>query len=181
MKILLQAFSFLENNGNYCLAILFLRSALRTRERLAAETEVRVVQSDYFADLEQVHRSIEEYAPDLVGFSVFGWSKDLTEALLDRCAALPRTPTILCGGTGLHSREVAFLRGNPQVAAVVHGAGEQAFIDLVEHYLDHPRSRELGHVPGITFRAEDGEIRSNQPRQANLPLARLPTAALGTQ
>jgi len=176
MKILLQSFSFRGSNGYYKLGILYLKSALLAREQLVGEVEVKLLQSDYFDPVEQVFEAIRDYQPDVLGLSVFIWSVDLTEALLRKCSELERRPIIVCGGTGLISLEREFLQRNREVDLIVTGAGEQTFVELIEHFMAQPaQQRRLGRIPGLTYRDEEDSISETQRRELNIPLAALPS------
>ncbi len=176
MKILLQSFSFLHNNGNYNLALLFLKSTLLDRPERAAALQVELLQSDYFDDVDAVFDRIVAYDPDVLGFSVFIWSKELTGRLLRRLEERGRRPLIVCGGTGLIAVERDFMEAHPTVDVVVRGAGEATFTELVEHYLNRPEApRALDAIAGLTYRDAAGQLRETPDRLHNLPLAQVPS------
>ena len=131
MMLVLQSFSFGGPVGFYGLGMLQLQAVLQAQPDLRDGTEVECVHSDYFDPLDAVVAEIAGREPDILGLSVFVWSRDLTAQLLERCAALPHRPVIVCGGTGLHGCEHEFLADNPSIDVVVRGEGEVALVELV--------------------------------------------------
>lgn len=177
MRILLQSFSFSGQNDSYALGILFLQSTLLARKDLADQVEVRILQSDYFDRIDDVYDEIERFDPDLLGLGVFIWSYDLSEKLLGRFEG--QWPIVVCGGTGLISRERDFLTANDAVDVVVRGPGEATFVELVEHYLEHPKAhRDLSQIEGITYRDGNGAVCGNADRTRHTPLSEIPSPYL---
>lgn len=111
------------------------------------------------ARFDEAARAIVARAPDVVALSMV-----FTARALDfmRFAALLRERGfcghITCGGTfaTLHAR--LLLEDAPAIDSVVHGEGEDALVDLVEHLA------EPGQVKGLTFRLSDGAIGTTAPR-----------------
>jgi radical SAM superfamily enzyme YgiQ (UPF0313 family) len=165
VRILLQSFSFLRHDGNYNIGTLFLKAALASR---ASDVEVEVLQSDYFDDLDEVAATIRARAPDVVGFSVFLWSLDLTATLLTKLGGDQPRPWFVCGGSGVVHDAEAFLEQNPAADVVVSGVGEQVFPELLAARRSGGR---LSEVAGITYRAADGAIRSTSERRPQLALS----------
>lgn len=179
MKILLQSFSFSAENEFYNLGLLFLRAAVATRPDLADQVSVRVIQSDLFDDADKVFREIAEEKPDMLGFSPFIWSLDLTRDLIRRCGQLSPRPVILCGGSALCGWEAGFMAETPGTDIVVKGQGEATFVALADHYLNHARPwQALDRIRGIVFRTAQGTIRDTGDRQGNIPLDGLPSPYL---
>ena len=182
MRILLQAFSFMKKNGNYNSAVLFLHSTLCGRPNLASQIEVKLVQSDYFDEVEVVSREIRSWEPDLVGFSVSLWSLGMVETLVADCAELPRKPIIVVGGRAVSGENGGFLERNPGVDVCVDGPGEEVFARLIEHFLERPlRARNLEGIPGIAFRDARDKVVRNAPMTSYLPLGTVPSPYRGQQ
>lgn len=182
MRILLQSFSFSGQNGSYALGVLFLQSALLNREDLAGQVEIKILQSDYFDEIDSVYEEIAQFDPDVVGLSVFIWSYELSEKLLSKLDGSQRKPIVVCGGTGLISRERQFLIRNELADVVVRGPGEATFTELVERFLQSPSSwRDLADIEGITYRDGSGGLHDNADRRRNTPLAELPSPYLAGQ
>lgn len=178
MKILLQSFCVEAWEGMYNLALPYLHAALVSQPDIAEAVNVRLIQSDFFTDVEEVFREIRDFEPDVVGLSVFVWSVELTERLVRRFDELPKRPTVVCGGKGLFTRERAFLDANPGVDVVAKGAGEATFVELARHWLRSPsRPRDLAAVAGLAYRDDDG-IHETEARTVNLPLSALPSPYL---
>lgn len=176
MRILLQGFSFIEKNGNYNIGILLLQSSLLARPSLADQVDVKVIQSDYFDELEDIEREIREYDPDLVGLSIHIWSLGLAAELSKRCSDLPRRPILVCGGRGLIAGERQFMARNPAVDVATSGEGEQVFVSLIEHFLAEPKKQRcLAHIPGIIFRDDDDELISTAPATSRVVMAEIPS------
>jgi anaerobic magnesium-protoporphyrin IX monomethyl ester cyclase len=66
---------------------------------------------------------------------------------------------VTCGGTfaTLHARQL--LEDAPGIDSVLHGEGEEALVDLVEHL------GQLEQVKGMTWRLSDGAIANTGPRE----------------
>ena len=178
MKVLLQSFSFKRKTRWHNRGILLLGAALLSSRDVAGAVDVKILQSDFFDDLDEVVREIAAYEPDLVAFSVFLWSVELTERLIAACSGLARKPVILCGGAGLSGRELSFMENNPGVDVVVRGAGEAAFVELVRHFAGRPGARRLQDIAGHHYRLADNRIGRSADGAGRMPLWRIPSPYL---
>jgi radical SAM superfamily enzyme YgiQ (UPF0313 family) len=77
---------------------------------------------------------------DVVGFSTYVWNVELSLAIARRLKERrPDTLTVF-GGPQVPNSAEEFLRRHPYVDVAVHGEGERAFLELLEHLPDGDRS-----------------------------------------
>ncbi len=114
------------------------------------------------AERAAVTEAIERLEPRAVGLSIpfsYLYPRALELAAMVRELA-PTTP-ILAGGPHVTFQDHACLEESPAIDVVVRGEGEWAALDLMDAFT---RGRDLGGVPGITWRAPDGRIVRNATR-----------------
>ncbi len=89
---------------------------------------------------------------DIVGFSVYSWNERLSMAMAEALKRKRPSTLIVCGGPQVprHDRpwEIeAFHRRYPFIDLAVHGAGEQAFVEILER----GRDGRWETLPSVSF------------------------------
>ena len=119
---------------------------------------------------------LEQYNPQIVGFSVLNANRwgalELAKVVKE---LLPET-TVVFGGVGATFLREFFLRHFPQIDYVVAGEGEQTFLHLVEA-IEKNRSENLTEIKGLAWR-KGGRIIYNGPVTPLPDLDLLPNPAL---
>ncbi|MDR0884378.1 MAG: radical SAM protein [Oscillospiraceae bacterium] len=100
-------------------------------------------------------------APYLVAFSCYVWNMEYNKALAKRIKAAYPDCRILFGGHQVPLRDAALLRDEPYIDLLIHGAGEEPFLQLLLALED---GRDLRSVPNLSFRA-GGTVHSNPSTQ----------------
>ncbi len=137
--------------GYRSLALGYLRAYAEADARLAG-VGFTTLELDTAVDPWWIAYRVLALEPDVVGFSVVCWNaRAVYEAVRVIAAARPETMVVL-GGPEVGPIAASVLAGNPGVAAVVRGEGEEAFADLLAARL---RGRDVTRVSGVTARAGD--------------------------
>jgi len=122
--------------------------------------------------LEEVAQAIGADAPDVVGLSMMftSRSRDFT-ALAARLRELGYAGHITAGGHFASFHAEQLLSDYPALDSIVHGEGEAAIGELVDHV------HELAKVPGITRRLADGQacFQGYRPNDRDLDARPRPT------
>ncbi len=145
MKIL-----FLQNIWREYFGFMHLASVLRQHHHAV---DVRI-----FQNAEKAAKTVDEFKPDLVGFSFTNceqqWVLDVASLIKSRHPNLP----IVVGGPHptLHPEIVK----RPQIDYLVRGEGEQAIVELTEALSD---GGDLSNIENLCFK-RDGEIVVNPVR-----------------
>jgi radical SAM superfamily enzyme YgiQ (UPF0313 family) len=112
---------------------------------------------------------------DVVGFSAYVWNIRLSLEIARRLKERRPETTIVFGGPQVPDRPDAFLTENPFIDVVVHNEGERTFLDLLESHASPERRAELD---GISFRAGDGSVVRQPPRERIKDLGEIPSPFL---
>ena len=107
--------------------------------------------------------------PDFIGFSCYIWNISyIMEIVRDVKKVLPEVE-IWLGGPEVSYDAKKVLTREPDVCGVMRGEGELTFTELVRAYLKKEElcaaSLDLDHIPGITYRAESGEVVERGPQR----------------
>ena len=104
-------------------------------------------------------RGIGEYAPQVVGLSmVFTGRAREYVCLADALRGAGYRGHMTAGGHFASFHADALLAEFSSLDSIVHGEGEEALVDLVEHLAD------LGSVLGLTYRGAGGHMLRTRPR-----------------
>lgn len=117
-------------------------------------------------------------APDIIAFSVFGWSYRSFGALAATFKQLNPRGWAVFGGTHVTDQAERAFRMFPEVDVVVNGEGEVTFTELLEAYLGGATVDDLGGISGISFRGRDGAVVTTAPRDRIQDLNVIPSPAL---
>lgn len=107
---------------------------------------------------------LRDGAPDVLGFSVFGWSFRAFGSLAATFKQLNPDGWVIFGGPHVSGQAERTFRLFPEVDVVVNGEGELTFTELLRARLDGASRRDLGTIAGISWRTTAGDIRTNSAR-----------------
>lgn len=99
-------------------------------------------------------------APDVMAFSVFGWSYHPFGALAETFKQINPDGWVVFGGTHVANQAERVFRQYPQVDVVVNTEGEFVFRDLLLAYLAGRPPAELTDIGGISVLTEPGSVRT---------------------
>ncbi len=157
MKFLLAAINakYIHSNPG----VYSLRAFARTKIP-GADIEIGEYTINHQMDL--ILQDIYRRKPDFIGFSCYIWNVSyIMEIVRDVKKVLPEVE-IWLGGPEVSYDAKKVLTRETDVCGVMRGEGELTFTELVWAYLKREElcvaSLDLDHIPGITYRAESGEI-----------------------
>jgi radical SAM superfamily enzyme YgiQ (UPF0313 family) len=102
--------------------------------------------------------------PDVVGFSVFGWSFSAFGSLAATFKQLNPAGWTIFGGTHVSGQADRVFRMFPEVDVVVNGEGELTFAELLRARLGGASRHDLAGIEGISWRTPAGAVITNPPR-----------------
>ena len=164
MKFLLAAINakYIHSNPG----VYSLRAFAQTKVP-GADIEIGEYTINHQMDL--ILQDIYRRKPDFIGFSCYIWNISyVMEIVRDVKKVLPETE-IWLGGPEVSYDAKKILEREPDVRGVMRGEGELTFTELVQEYLKREElcaaGLDLDHIPGITYRAENGEIVEHGPQR----------------
>ena len=164
MKFLLAAINakYIHSNPG----VYSLRAFARTKIP-GADIEIGEYTINHQMDL--ILQDIYRRKPDFIGFSCYIWNiSHVMEIVRDVKKVLPETE-IWLGGPEVSYDAKKVLEREPDIRGVMRGEGELTFTELVREYLKREElctaRLDLDHIPGITYRAENGEIVEHGPQR----------------
>lgn len=124
--------------------------------------------------MERILQDIYRKRPDVVGFSCYIWNIVYVRELVRNLKKIRPEVRIWLGGPEVSWDAESVLRMLPEAEVVMLGEGEDTFYRLVEAYSciseDDVYSEKQGEwkkrlfrIPGIAFRDEEGNMRTNGP------------------
>ena len=119
--------------------------------------------------MDLILQDIYRRKPDFIGFSCYIWNISyVMEIVRDVKKVLPEVE-IWLGGPEVSYDAKKVLTREPDVRGIMRGEGELTFTELVQAYLKREElcaaSLDLDHIPGITYRAESGEVVEHGPQR----------------
>ena len=164
MKFLLAAINakYIHSNPG----VYSLRAFARTKIP-GADIEIGEYTINHQMDL--ILQDIYRRKPDFIGFSCYIWNISyVMEIVRDVKKVLPEVE-IWLGGAEVSYDAKKVLTRELDVRGVMRGEGELTFTELVQAYLKREElcaaSLDLDHIPGITYRAESGEVVEHGPQR----------------
>ena len=164
MKFLLAAINakYIHSNPG----VYSLRAFARTKIPWA-DIEIGEYTINHQMDL--ILQDIYRRKPDFIGFSCYIWNISyIMEIVRDVKKVLPEVE-IWLGGPEVSYDAKKVLTRELDVCGVMRGEGELTFTELVRAYLKREElcaaSLDLDHIPGITYRAESGEVVERGPQR----------------
>ncbi|CCQ73094.1 B12-binding domain-containing radical SAM protein [Magnetospira sp. QH-2] len=112
---------------------------------------------------------------DVRGFSVYVWNINISLEAARRLKQQDPDKLIVFGGPHVPDNPETFLRDHPFVDLVVHGEGEQTFLEILEAATDESAWRG---IEGIGFMGSDGALVQTPRRPRMRDLASMPSPFL---
>jgi radical SAM superfamily enzyme YgiQ (UPF0313 family) len=120
----------------YSAASMFLAAAADARPRLRDRLEFEFQSFNSASDPVVFAEAMIAAAPDILGLGIYTWNEGLIEAAIPIIhAGLPQTH-ILLGGLSVLYSDADYAEKFPEIDLFFRGDGENAFADVLEHYLD---------------------------------------------
>lgn len=116
--------------------------------------------------------------PDIMAFSVFGWSYRAFGALAATFKQLNPRGWVVFGGTHVTDQAERTFRMFPEVDVIVNGEGEVTFTELLEAYLGGAAKDDLGAIAGVSYRGAGGAAITTAPRDRLQDLDSIPSPFL---
>lgn len=123
-------------------------SDLARAARLTLMGQLRLVDMQLGASLDDITHRVEDERPDIVGVSATFGQHDLMRELLDRLDEMPVPPLVLAGGSLTVRNEALLLEQYPRLL-IARGAGEATIADTIAYFHG---DRELASIHGIWYR-----------------------------
>jgi hypothetical protein len=113
---------------------------------------------------------------DMVFFSVYSWNVRLSLAIAEAVKRQRPEAAIVLGGPQVPRRDrpwevEAFLREHPFVDLLVHGAGEETFVEI----LQTPAGHGWDHLRSVSFTSHRGDVVTTQARPGLKDLNSIPS------
>jgi hypothetical protein len=141
------------------LGVGYLKAAAYADETIRREMDIRIFNfKGGDSAMTMAVTMFREGAPDLMGFSVWGWNYRAFGDLAESFKQINPRGWVVFGGTHVANQARRVLRALPAVDLVVNSEGEFVFRDILRAYLGGRRLSDLDDVPGISLRREPGTV-----------------------
>jgi radical SAM superfamily enzyme YgiQ (UPF0313 family) len=131
--------------------------------------QVRLIDMQLGASLEEIARWILDQQPDIVGISATFGQRDLMSDLLDRLDQMPVPPLVLAGGSLTVRNEAMLLQRYPRLL-IARGAGEPTIAGAMAYFHG---DRDLASVGGIGYHGAPRGVAIGRPRHTAVQPNRL--------
>lgn len=139
------------------LACGYLKATADADERLRSELDIAIHNFGGGATTLSIIKRLVEDPPDLLAFSVFGWSFERFGNVAETYRQLRPDGWVVMGGTHVTDQARRVFRLFPSVDVIVNGEGELTFRELLRAYLAGTSKHELSDIAGISFKTADGQ------------------------
>lgn len=135
--------------------------ALLNLKSYAGNYQEQIVTAEYTINQmeDQIVEEIYKLKADVLCFSCYIWNIHVIESILSEIELILPNVEVWVGGPEVSFSGDDFLYKHPFVRGVMNGEGEETFLNLCHHYLEH--TVELENIPGITYQVEN-TIQTNQ-------------------
>ncbi len=164
--------------GHYSLPIRILALMANQSQRLRNKYDVRYIEFLNSENPGEIATVLGAWDPDLIGFSVNIWNRDITFTILKQLKTNHADMGILVGGQEVSNSAVDYLAAYPAIDYLIDGEGELPFLQFLEAWsqtengLDEP-----DHVSGLRYRRA-GTIASTRPAEIVPSLDAIPSPIL---
>lgn len=169
--------------NDFLLSIPTLKSYAMQDDEISRSTDIGVAQYGHVArkdrkeSCKRIVREIAEFAPDLVGFSVYVWNLSTVLTLCEMVREALSGVKIVLGGPEVATGDVSQERFNERhVDYLVPGEGEKAFSALIKYFL-RSGATDIRKVPGI-FLKQDKWAPAARPAEMIEDLTKAPSPYL---
>jgi len=139
----------------------FVSGLLRAYCETFKEIRDNYVFMPFIYHMDEPHKILSQYteAPDIAAFSSVMWNEQLNYHIAAKIKQKYPQCLIVFGGPNVpmppqHSID-EWMKQHPYVDVAVRAEGEEAFADILKHFLS---SRDFSAIPGVACRGESGEI-----------------------
>jgi len=148
---------------------------------LEAYTEKHAPNSDRYRFLLPLYKRqhVESYVSylaetNIVAFSTYVWNFQISLAVAKRVKELDQNKLVIFGGPHVPDNPPNFFHDYPFVDVLVHGEGEQTFLNLLEVFPE----RDWDDIPGISYLDKNGFLATNPKAKRLLDLDEIPSPYL---
>ncbi|NQS71478.1 MAG: hypothetical protein HQQ73_04900, partial [Desulfobulbaceae bacterium] len=165
--------------GYYSLAVRILALVVAQNPALASQVNIRYVEFDNSADMQEVAGLLATWQPECIAWTVNIWNRMQVELLLRKLRPLLPQALFLFGGQEVTNSAVDFLQLLPELDYLIEGEGELALVQLLQAWLaSGPRTvRDPYAVSGLRFRRQ-GQSVLTRPAELVQDLDTLPSVIL---
>ncbi|MER7015282.1 KedN5 family methylcobalamin-dependent radical SAM C-methyltransferase [Saccharopolyspora sp. NPDC000359] len=157
----------------------YLKATVLADEELARRFDVNIRNFRGGVTLSSMaYQLFSERVPDVLAFSVFGWSYRAFGALAATFKQLNPNGWVIFGGTHVANQADRTFAMFPEVDVVVNGEGELIFRDLLHAYLNGIDDDALAAINGISYREAGGALRTTDDRERIANLDEIPSPFL---
>lgn len=143
------------------LAAGYLKASVLADEEISREIAVRIFNFGGGDTLTVMAEELfSQGVPDVLAFSVFGWNYSSFGSLAEAYKQIHPDGWVIFGGTHVANQGERTFRQFPDVDIIVNGEGDFIFRDLLRAYLGAHPVTGLHDIAGISFREEDGGVRT---------------------
>jgi len=114
-----------------------------------------------FRDPNQLLRAVKSKQPDLVGFSIYAWSEELSKFCAQKIKEISEKTVIVAGGASIDDIDaemLRFLQLYPCYDVCAANEGEVSFLRLVEHLKIHGELVPNETIEGCARLSTDGTL-----------------------
>ena len=120
----------------YSAASMFLGAAVEARPHLRDRFEFDFQSFGSASDPQVFAEAMIAAKPDILGLGIYTWNESVIEAAIPIIYARSPRTRILLGGLSVLYGDADYAKKFPEVDLFFRGDGEQAFPDVLEHYLN---------------------------------------------
>lgn len=187
MKYLLAAVNAKYIHSNLGVYSLKRYSEVRFLEEKSACPDIGIGEYTINNQTDSILQDIYRRNPDVAGFSCYIWNILYVREIVRDLKKIRPDMRIWLGGPEVSYNPEEVLHEMPEVDCVMSGEGEESFYRLLKAMEDTSKEqntdsgaakrfdRALSHIPGITYREEDGGIKKN-PVAPLMDLSEIPFA-----
>jgi len=164
--------------GHYSLPVRILALMANQSQDLIAKYDVRYLEFLNKENPADIANIIGKQGPNLMGFSVNIWNREITFSVLARLKQTHPDRKTLLGGQEVSNSVVDYLAHNAAIDYLIDGEGERPFLQFLENW--NPIKKELedpDQVSGLYYRQAD-TIAFTRPAEIVPALDQIPSPIL---
>lgn len=164
-NVYLGEFNLLMNGSTY---LPLVSGLLRAHAETSEVVQEHFRFAPFLFHIDRLDRIVDRYErPAVATFSSLMWNAQLSLATAREVKRRHPDCLIVFGGANVPHEAEGFFAEHPFIDVTVRGEGETPFTQVLERLAaaEDPRSLDLDGVPGVSWRAPNGEYRSCQSDQ----------------
>ncbi|WP_051624190.1 KedN5 family methylcobalamin-dependent radical SAM C-methyltransferase [Clostridium akagii] len=148
------------------LAAGYLKSMAYDNQYIKSNIDIDICNFNGSAETISIIRDMfAEQHVEIACFSMFGWNYNQFANVADTFKQLNPKGWVIFGGTHVTNQATKVFKKYPAVDIIINGEGELTFCEVLLAYLNNKSISELSYIKGISFRNEDREIVTTEPRE----------------